>query len=59
MALRTQWRIGMGGPTGLDYAAIPVVAKTLGLRLTAARFADLQFMERAALAALAEKRNQD
>lgn len=24
-AVLTQWRIGMGGPTGLDYAVLPVV----------------------------------
>lgn len=29
IALSTQWRTGMAGPTGLDYAAVPAV-----LRLT-------------------------
>jgi len=29
--LMTQWRIGMGGPTGLDYAALPVVMDFAGI----------------------------
>ncbi|MFA9949159.1 DUF1799 domain-containing protein [Dentiradicibacter hellwigii] len=29
MAMQTQWRIGMGGATGLDYSALPVVEDRL------------------------------
>lgn len=54
IALGTQWRSGMTGPTGLDYSAIPVV-----LRLTAVprsawgeMFHDLRLMEEAALRAM-------
>lgn len=49
LALGTQWRIGMGGATGLDYAVLPLVAKKLGIRLTPARFAGVQIMEGEAL----------
>ena len=31
-AMQTQWRIGMGGATGLDYTALPVVEARLGVR---------------------------
>ena len=27
----TQWRTGMGGPTGLDYAALPAVMRMTGI----------------------------
>lgn len=44
-AMGTQWRTGMRGPTGLDYAALPVAARALGVRLTRRRFADLRTLE--------------
>lgn len=31
VALGTQWRVGMGGPTGLDYAALPAVLRLRGV----------------------------
>lgn len=50
----TQWRIGMSGPTGLDYAALP-----MALRMIAAPraewqqlMADIRVMESAALQAM-------
>ena len=30
-AMGTQWRTGMGGATGLDYAALPAVLRLTGL----------------------------
>lgn len=59
--LLTQWRMGFGGPIGLDYQAIPVV---LRLRLVPESdwpeiFIDLQILEDAALAALAEQRKNE
>lgn len=50
----TQWRVGMSGATGLDYAALPAV---LGLRgilhdEQSQIFDDIQIMERAALRAM-------
>ena len=29
--MQTQWRIGMAGPTGLDYAALPAVLSLCGI----------------------------
>lgn len=49
----TQWREG-----GMDYAALPVAAGLLGLRLRPRRFAALRRMEAAALGVLAERRNR-
>lgn len=55
-ALGTQWRLGPGGPSGLDYAAIPRIAKILGLkrRDLSEAFHDLRLMENEALAIMAE-----
>lgn len=58
LAMQTQWRrAGMTGvPTGLDYAALPVAARALRLRLTGDVLRRLQVIEAEALAALAEAR---
>lgn len=55
-ALGTQWRLGPGGPSGLDYTAIPAAAKMLGIkrRKLAHIFPDLRIMEHEALAVMAE-----
>ena len=56
-AMDTQWRIGMAGPTGLDYAALPMALRMIG----AARadwqqlMADVRVMESAALQAMRSK----
>ena len=55
-ALGTQWRVASGGPSGLDYTAIPATAAMLGIKrrdLTDI-FPDLRVMEVEALAVLAE-----
>lgn len=55
-AVGTQWRVGMGGATGLDYNVVPLVAKSLGIKnkeLTAL-FPDLQVMENEALITMRE-----
>lgn len=56
-AMSTQWRVGSGGPYGLDYGAIPDV-----LRLMAVPrgewpgvFSDLRVMEDAALTELRKR----
>lgn len=56
LALATQWRVGMGGATGLDYAVIPAVAKMLGIKKKElnAMFHDLQVMENEALVTMGE-----
>jgi len=50
-AIGTQWRVGAGGATGLDYTAVLAVIRSM--RLPRARadelFADVRIMERAAL----------
>lgn len=55
-ALGTQWRLGPGGPSGLDYTAIPGTAKILGLkrRQLSEAFHDVRVMENEALAVMAE-----
>lgn len=57
MALETQWRVGMVGATGLDYAALPPIWGCMGVPKArrAAVFQDLRLMERAALAAMHEE----
>lgn len=57
-ALGTQWRIAPGGPYGLDYTALPVVASMLGIgrRALGALFPDLRAMEAEALAVMAQSR---
>lgn len=54
---RTQWRVGMGGPTGLDYTAVLACLRSLKLGRDKADevFADVRVMEVAALAAMAQK----
>lgn len=50
-ALQTQWRVGMAGPTGLDYAVLPVVMDLQGIAPAerAECFAGVQEMESEAL----------
>lgn len=59
IALGTQWRVGPGGPTGLDYTAIPVVLRAL--RVKRADHSDvfdaLRVMEIEALSIMREKHN--
>lgn len=49
--MATQWRDG-----GMDYAALPVVARLVGIVIGRKRFMELREMEQAALRALAERR---
>ena len=55
-ALGTQWRLGPGGPSGLDYAAIPGTANMIGLksRELSETFDDVRVMENEALTVMAE-----
>ncbi|MBZ0106146.1 MAG: DUF1799 domain-containing protein [Sulfuricella denitrificans] len=54
--LQTQWRMGMAGATGLDYAGMEAAMRIIGTRDRAKMFDDISIMERAALSAMAEKR---
>lgn len=60
-ALGTQWRVGMSGPTGLDYAAIPPVLDLLDVKpeQRGELFAALRLMEQEALGAYRDGRQQD
>lgn len=51
IAMDTQWRVGMSGATGLDYAALPVVLRLSELprKSWPEVFQDIRLMERAAL----------
>lgn len=55
-AMGTQWRVGPGGPSGLDYTAIPAAASMLGMKRRDLNeiFPDLRVMEIEALAVMAE-----
>lgn len=63
--LQTQWRVGMGGATGLDYAAVwALLDRRLPRRRRADAFEQIQAMERTALTVWAERdeerrQNQD
>lgn len=54
--LRTQWRVGMGGPTGLDYTAVLALIRAMRLprEQSDELFEDIQTMEFSALTQIAE-----
>lgn len=59
LAMRTQWRVGAGGPIGLDYGVLPEIWRRLRVAPGADRdqvFAALQFLETGALEAMREPR---
>jgi Phage related hypothetical protein (DUF1799) len=60
MSVQSQWRVGMGGPTGLDYAGVRAYLELAGLRKRERSevFADLVLMERVTLEVWADRRNQ-
>lgn len=55
-SMGTQWRLGQGGPFGLDYTAIAATASMLGIKRRDLNeiFPDLRIMEHEALAVMAE-----
>ncbi len=57
-SMSTQWRVGMGGATGLDYGQIPIVAKSLGYKKKDIydMFPDIQVMENEALITMGENK---
>ena len=58
-AVQTQWRFGMAGATGLDYAGVEAAARLRGTPLDAETFRALQICEHAALAAMADRRDKE
>jgi hypothetical protein len=57
IAMDTQWRVGMSGKTGLDYNALPIVMRMIGVphKNWTQVFGDLRTMEDAALATMRKK----
>lgn len=55
VSVGTQWRIGMAGPTGLDYSALYPLLDRLPADEWQSTFDDVRIMERAALDAMHEK----
>ena len=58
LSLQTQWRVGMAGPTGLAYEAVPVVLELMGVpkRKRPDIFAGLREMEDEALTLWSKRR---
>jgi hypothetical protein len=57
-AMNTQWRAGAAGPSGLDYAVLPIVLRFLGAPRSrhSEVFDGLRVMEMTALASMHRKR---
>ena len=57
-SLATQWRLGIKGPSGIDYSVLPVVMDlhNINQQDRAQLFADLQVMESAALEQMRENK---
>lgn len=58
-AAQTQWRVGMAGATGLDYAGVEALGRLRGTPLDPATFQGLQVCEHAALGAMREQRRRE
>jgi hypothetical protein len=58
-AVQTQWRVGMAGATGLDYAGVEAAARLRGTPMDPETFSGLQVCEHAALTAMAERRDKE
>lgn len=56
--LQTQWRVGMAGPTGLDYSAVISYMGMIGRRKDKVLFDCIQAAEMATLEVWAEQRAQ-
>ena len=58
MAVATQWRVGMGGATGLDYSAVAAVMDIQGVKpkKRAKMFEYIRIMEAAVLEIWAENK---
>lgn len=58
VAMGTQWEFGMAGPTGLQYASLPVVLRLLNIerKKWPSIFDDIRVMEAAALDKMHEKK---
>jgi Phage related hypothetical protein (DUF1799). len=59
--MATQWRIGMNGPTGLDYNVLPEMWRLFSVKKKDREtvFFDIQEMERVALSVMARQRDSN
>lgn len=57
LSVQTQWSVGMGGPTGLDYTRVRAGLELAGVQVTPELFQQLRILESGALSAL-NKRNK-
>ncbi|MGQ5721104.1 DUF1799 domain-containing protein [Enterobacter asburiae] len=55
-AVSTQWRTGMGGPSGLDYNVLPWVMRLHNVDDEATALSDIRVMESAALKIMHKER---
>ena len=57
VAMGSQWRAGMAGPTGLDYASLPVVMRMQGIKRAdwPQVFDEVRVLENEALATIAKR----
>ena len=55
LRLQTQWRVGMGGYTGLDYGAAQWLFSLYQIKKPSELLEDLQVMEAAVLEAMAKR----
>lgn len=57
IAMSTQWRVGMAGATGLDYNALPVVMRMVGVpqKDRFSVFEEVRTMEDSALETMRDK----
>ena len=55
LRLQTQWRVGIAGPTGLDYAALEWLCRLYSVKDPATLFEGLQLMEVTALSCFNKK----
>ena len=56
MRMQTQWRIGFGGPTGLDYAPLDWLCRLYLVKDPARLFEGLQIMEVTALSCISKNK---
>ena len=59
LSVRSQWRVGFGGPTGLDYGGVAAAAKALEIPWEADVLSRLQVLENEQLAIWAEEQKDD
>jgi len=52
--VQTQWRQGSGGPTGLDYQSVWLVAEAMDVEMHAANVGRIRALEREALNSMRE-----